>query len=134
MTAVPIILISIYYSKAYQIIVSGLVGSSIYTNTSASKIVWYARITLICHSPKIITDILLIIDLIRGKDGDGLSKFFVAYELKKVFYSIWALLNLWVDWSVMRVYRERAITRRSLENERSMSWLVDQEDEQNEEL
>jgi len=131
---VPIVLIWVYYFKAYQIIISGMVGSSIYTNTSASKILWYARITLICHSPKIITDILLLIDLTRGKEGDGLSKFFVVYELKKVFYSIWALLNLWVDWSVMRVYRERAITRLSLDGERSMSWLVDQETEQDESL
>jgi len=134
MTAMPIIVIYVYYSRAYEIIISGRLGSSVFANASASKILWYARITLICHFPKIIMDILLIIDLMRGKDGDGWSKFFIGDELKKVFDSVWALLNLWVDYSVMGAHRERAITRFSLENERSMSWLVDQEDEYKEEL
>jgi len=121
MMTLPIVIIHFAYSKAYKVVTSGEFGTSIFADTSASKILWYSRITFICLFPKVITDILILYDLFMQKDSNSFVIVFLNYDLKKIFYSVWALLNLWVDWSVMRVYRERAISLVEWRNSKAMS-------------
>ena len=121
MMTLPIVIIHIAYSKAYKLVTNGEFGTSIFADTSASKILWYSRITFICLFPKVITDILILYDLYMEKGSNGVVTLFLNYNLKKVFYSVWALLNLWVDWSVMRVYRERAISLVEWRNSKAIS-------------
>ena len=67
-------------------------------------------------NPNVLNDILEIVVISTGKEPNSYIQFYFDCELKKLFYSVWALLNLWVDWSVLRVCRERAITRISWRN------------------
>jgi len=121
MAGASVAIIYINYSKAYQLIVSGKLGKSIYTDTSASKIMWYSRITLICHAPNVISDILVIIQMISGGSPSKFLELYWEYNPTRVLFSSWALLNLWVDWSVIRVYRERAVTKISFRTSRGVS-------------
>jgi len=122
-STVPLATLYTCYFKAYRLIISGKLGLSIYTNTSALKILWYSRIALICHAPNVINDFLNIAGMIRGETPnamndivemakgetpDGWIQFLIYCDLKKLFYSVWGLLNLWVDWYVLRVHRSRA--------------------------
>jgi len=121
MAAASVALIYINYSKAYRLIVSWKLQSSLYAETSASKILWYSRITLICHAPNVISDIFVIIQMISGGGPSELLELYWEYNPTRVLFSSWALLNLWVDWSVMRVYRERAVTKISYRTSKCMS-------------
>jgi len=123
MAAVSLALIYINYSKAYKLIVSWQLQTALYAETSASKILWYSRTTLVCHAPNVISDIFVIIQMMSGGGGalSDILDFYWDYNPTRVLFSCWALLNLWVDWKVMRVYRERAVTKISFRASKCMS-------------
>jgi len=127
MSVVQLIIIYTSYTKAYELITSWKLGLSLYANTSASKMLWYARITIICHAPNIITDVLVLIRMVFGTKN--FMPWFFEYNPTRIFYCSWALLNFWVDWSVMRVYRERAVTRISHRMSKALSILSDENPE-----